>query len=195
MIVVLGHALERDGTPGPVLRARVRDGVALYLDQRSTTNAPLIVFAGGHPGDGLRGRDKNVSEAMAMHDYAIRETSISSSSASSSILLEDRSTSTWENALFTYDLLDARGAIGTTTTTSHATTIVAVVTSRFHQFRAGRTFAAAARRTDRAVDVRVAEAISASNGGSPAIVAAASAAYHVLREVAAIAYYAARGRL
>ena len=106
--------------------------------------------------------------------------------------LEEASTSTWENALFSLRMLAPAPAVQR----------VIVVTSPFHLGRAARTFEAAAAAVGR-------EGGRASSSSTPfAIFAAAppvarpaspaeraTATYEAAREVAALAWYWVRGRL
>lgn len=62
-------------------------------------------MSGGHPGNGVRG---GISEAAAMARYA--ETLVDrGSNASSYWLLEENSTSTRENAIYSFKLLQRHG--------------------------------------------------------------------------------------
>ncbi|KAK9816653.1 hypothetical protein WJX72_003312 [[Myrmecia] bisecta] len=127
--VVLGYALQRDGTPTATLRQRVEVGTRLF----EKGNISSLIFSGGHPGDGLR----SISEAEAMQQYALslmRRTSVPDR-----WFLESESTSTHENAVFSLHIMAAHGLRS-----------VAVVTSRFHQLRSQLTFECAARQEDAA---------------------------------------------
>lgn len=92
-IVVLGAALNADGTPSPSLKRRARHGVALH---RSGA-APVILFSGGVPVQGL-------SEAEAMRAIAL-ELGVEPER----ILLEEASSSTWENAHNSVDIARKHG--------------------------------------------------------------------------------------
>lgn len=81
-IVVLGAALNSDGSASSALRRRARHGVALH---RSGA-APAILFSGGKAVNGM-------SEAQAMRDIAL-EMGIEPER----MLLEADSNTTWENA-------------------------------------------------------------------------------------------------
>ncbi len=149
-IVIAGCRVDPDGSPSPALAGRVRLAVRLFREGR----APRLAFTGGV---GTYGE----SEARVASDLATslgvpREAQV----------LEDRSTTTEENARLLAALLprDAR---------------VIVVTDAYHVFRAERVFG---RYFARAIGAgSIAEAWPRSTGA--------------LREVLAVAAYGVRGRL
>lgn len=147
-IVVAGCAVEPDGTPSNALRRRTERAAELWHDGL----APVIVISGG----GAEGPSEAEVAAELARELAIPETAL---------LLETRSTSTWENALFTSEAFGYRRIV--------------VVTDTYHAFRAGRVF----RRHFE--DVQVATSRSSFS----------SRVHGALREVLAVAYYAVRGRL
>ncbi|KAK9864362.1 hypothetical protein WJX84_010489 [Apatococcus fuscideae] len=122
--IVLGYRLQRDGTPSKTLEERVDMGLHLF-DQGLSK---WLVFSGGLP------RGQNVTEAEAMKQYALQATS--HRPGVERWKLERRSRSTRENALFSLEI--AAGSRWQS---------VAVVTSPFHQLRAGLTFACAAKQS------------------------------------------------
>jgi len=159
--VVLGFALDRAGRPSPPLEARIRTGVQLLQQGR----VERLVFSGGHPGGGLRG---GLSEAEVMRRFAEGHvgdgggTSGAGPLRGAELLLEDRSTSTRENALYSLMALaqeDGRGA-------AHNLGEVVVVTSCFHQWRARRVFRRAAKQLNLATQVTVAPLETDSDFGS-----------------------------
>ncbi|QDZ23137.1 hypothetical protein A3770_09p56550 [Chloropicon primus] len=195
--VVLGFALHKDGSPTPDLRDRVRQG--LHLFERGAVGS--IVFSGGHPGGGLRG-NKSEAEVMATYAKGLRlgREGHSSSYYSYSLLvdedddqwfLEEESTSTRTNALFTIRKISGEGIGGKT----EGGLRIVVVTSPFHQYRSGLTFQKAFE------DLRAeAEAKGTPLGGemtfSVARMEEGEASHrvkHVLREVAAIVWYKLKG--
>jgi uncharacterized SAM-binding protein YcdF (DUF218 family) len=148
-IVVCGCRVKPDGEPSPSLARRARYAAALY--RRGL--APVLVTTGGvgtHP----------PSEARAAAAIARAE-----GVPEDAIVLEERSTSTEENAREAAKLVDARRVI--------------VVTDAYHAFRAERVFR---RYFDHAVAVGTA--------GSPSVRARGA-----LREVTAVTAYALLGRL
>ncbi len=148
-IVVAGCRVYPAGEPSPALRRRTERAVALWREEK----APVIVFTGGvgrnPPSEARVASD--VARAMGVPDEAL--------------LLEDRSTSTEENARLAATLIDARRVL--------------VVTDSYHVFRTRRVFA-------RYFD----EVDGAGSVGTPWPRFLGS-----LREVGAVAYYWAKGRL
>ena len=168
--VVLGYALERDGTPSPELRDRVKQGVSLFV----RGDARRVVFSGGHPGGGLRG---NKSEAEVMAEYA---TGLLGSKEKERWLLEHESTSTRTNAIFTiqklWDLPPPPRPL-----------VVYIVTSPFHQRRSLLVF----RQAHRELSSGAAFEMSFEAAWWKDQEEAAHSPLLVLRELAAMAYYGA----
>lgn len=225
-VVVLGYALNRDGSPSPALEHRVRSAVREW--ERASSEGEdgargkgkggrrrraKLVFSGGHPGGGVRRR----SEAAVMRDLAQRllseEQGGGERDISSDWLLEESSTSTWENAVESLrilsDVLPEEEGEGEGEGCTAAFS-VSVATSPFHQRRALAVFqcAAAARRrrrtktggegNDRGGEAEVLFSISAAASPRPPPANAPERfgrAFEAAREVAAIAWYWARGRL
>ncbi len=148
-IVVLGCRVRPDGSASASLARRARLGAALY--RRGL--APTLVLTGGvgtHPPS-----EASVAAALA-HDEGVPR---------SAMILEERSTSTEENAREAAALIDARRVL--------------VVSDGYHVFRAERVF----RRY-------FAEVRGVGTIGSRSVRARGA-----LREVVAVAAYAALGRL
>lgn len=147
-IVVLGAGLDRHGEATPSLRHRVERGVELWREGV----APLVIFSGGN----TTGRSEaeaaaEVAEGLGLPREVMR--------------LEERSTSTRENAAFTAAAYPLRRVV--------------IVSNAYHLFRARRVFAhffdevaAAPARTELSAGIR----------GS-------------LREVLALGWYAVHGWL
>lgn len=149
-IIVAGCRVDEDGSPGPALARRARRAVELYQQGY----ADKVVFTGGV---GTYGP----SEASVAGRYAV-ELGLPPAAA----VLEERSTSTAENARFAADLIgrDQR---------------VLVVTSGYHVFRARRVFGRV---------FRQAEGAGVEAPGN-------ALRWAVPREVFAVAIYAVRGDL
>ena len=94
LIVVLGAGLRRDGRPGPAIVRRGEHAAQLYAEGY----APVILCSGGFAINQTR------SEADAC-----REVLLENGVPEDAILLEDRSRSTEENALYTHELMLANG--------------------------------------------------------------------------------------
>lgn len=112
-IIVLGAGIHGERV-GDVLRRRLDAAIEAH-NQNPTA---LIVVSGG------KGNQEQISEALAMQRYIVAK-----GVDESLILMEDQSTSTEENLVFSRDVLAQHGI------TSDAP--VAVVTNAFHCYRAG----------------------------------------------------------
>lgn len=88
--VVFGAGVRRNGSPSPAVERRVRAAAALYRDARIQT----VVLSGG------KGDRDRPSEASVMRRVALLQ-----GIAPEDILLEEQSTSTLENLVFSYPLL------------------------------------------------------------------------------------------
>lgn len=112
-IIVLGSGLIGDRVP-PLLKSRLDKGIEIYKQQLSKGNSPKIIVSGG------QGSDELVSEASAMRKYLL-----SQDIANEAILVEDKSTTTYENLKFSKELID----------TSKKYSCV-ISTNNYHVFRA-----------------------------------------------------------
>lgn len=110
VIVVLGCKVNGE-RPSRMLRRRL-DAAYEALNENPET---LCIVSGG------QGSNEKISEAQAMYTYLVDK-----GIDGDRIIMEDKSTSTYENIKFTLDILDQRGM-------SHDITIV---TDGFHQYRA-----------------------------------------------------------
>lgn len=114
-IIVLGSGLLGDQVP-PLLARRLDAGIAFYEDQRKSARPPKIIVSGG------QGANETISEAEAMKRYLIRN-----HIPAEDILLENQSTTTYENLLYSKRLMGQ----GT------GTASCVFVTNDYHVFRAG----------------------------------------------------------
>ena len=149
-IVVAGCRVLPDGHPSPALQNRTRKAVELWR----AGIAPTIVFTGGV------GRYPP-SEARAASTFAQ-----SLGVPANAMVVEDRSTSTLENAQYAAQMLGPASR-------------VLVVTDSYHVFRAQRVFGQAFATTD----------------GTGSLAPIDARTKGAMREVLAIAYYTARGRI
>ena len=113
-IIIHGAGLNGD-RPTPLLKGRIDRAVTLW--ERQGRRASLIVSGG-------QGADEIVSEAEAMRRYLVRDRGI----PESSIIMEDRSTTTLENLRFSKRIMDERSGENSYR--------AALVTSDYHVFRA-----------------------------------------------------------
>jgi uncharacterized SAM-binding protein YcdF (DUF218 family) len=115
-IIVHGAGLSGD-KPTPLLRGRIDKAVELWERQQ---RRGLFVVSGG------QGDDEVVSEAEAMRNYLTEERHI----PEACILMENRSTTTMENLMFSKEIMDRHS--GSAPRAYRA----ALVTSDYHVFRA-----------------------------------------------------------
>jgi uncharacterized SAM-binding protein YcdF (DUF218 family) len=94
VIVILGAGLDRRDRPGPALVRRAAQGAALWEDGK----ASRIICSGGY------GLNRSRSEADACAEL-LRDEGV----PDNVILLEDRSRSTEENAMYTLEMMQANG--------------------------------------------------------------------------------------
>ena len=250
-VVVLGYALARDGTPSAALEHRVRAAVREWerASREGEGRGAKLLFSGGHPGGGVRSRSEAAVMAAVASELPLL-LPVSQGQKEADWLLEEASTSTWENAVESLELLSrslkipsSSGAEGEEEEGNEreeeeeeprekrrrpVVLSVSIATSPFHQRRALATFrCAAARRRERMSEKEEEEeegkrARGEKSGPSSRAAAAAAApaalafsfsvadsprppprgplerverAYEAAREVAAIGWYRARGRL
>lgn len=110
VIVVLGCKVNGE-KPSRMLRRRLDAGYKALEKHKDT----ICIVSGG------QGSNEKISEALAMKNYLVEK-----GIEEDRIILEDKSTSTYENIKFTLDILDDMGM-------SHDMTLV---TDGFHQYRA-----------------------------------------------------------
>ena len=93
VIIVLGAAQMPDDTPGPIIERRVAVGAKLWHEKK----APYILLSGG----------STVSETPEAHVMA--EVAKGAGVADDAITMEETSTRTLENAVFSIEIMRARG--------------------------------------------------------------------------------------
>lgn len=111
-IIVLGCGIKKDGTVTPLLRGRLDAAIQAW---KAGGEQAKIITSGG------QGPDEVISEARSMANYLIEQ-----GVPESSILLEDRSTTTEENLAYSQAIIAANGGA------SHCT----IATSSYHTLRA-----------------------------------------------------------
>ena len=112
-IIILGAGLFGDKVP-PLLAQRLDKGLAIY---EKFNRKPVIIVSGG------QGDDELISEAEAMARYLIDK-----GVPADSILLENKSRTTFENLIFSKELIRVQGL---------EQDRVLLVTNSFHALRAG----------------------------------------------------------
>lgn len=115
-IIVLGCGLNGEKIT-PLLKSRLDKAIEIYNNKIIENNDIKIIVSGG------KGSDELVSEASAMGNYLL-----SQNIKNDAIILEDKSTNTYENILFSKNIIEM------TNKSSNVNTIV--VTNNFHVFRA-----------------------------------------------------------
>ncbi|MBO7666875.1 MAG: YdcF family protein [Firmicutes bacterium] len=116
-LIVLGCGLREDGTPTPLLAGRVERALRFYREQiEQTGKAPLFITSGG------QGPNEVISESASMKAYLLEK-----GVPEEHVLQEDRSASTYENMLFSKEIIRADGKKGK----------VAYATTNYHVFRSG----------------------------------------------------------
>lgn len=113
---IIVHGAGLNGVrPTPLLQGRLDTALRLWNRQG---RLPLLIVSGG------QGADEEISEAEAMTRYLVGERQV----PESSVLLEDKSTTTLENLEFSKQIMDAHSG--------GARYRCALVTSDYHVFRA-----------------------------------------------------------
>ena len=110
IIIVLGSGLREDGRPGPALLRRSRHGATLWHEGV----APLILCTGGQS-----------EYSSRTESAACREILLAAGVPADAILLEERSRSTEENAIYSKQVLHGLGLSRSV-----------LVSDRFHMLRA-----------------------------------------------------------
>jgi len=160
-LILLGHALMHDCAPSQALLDRIRVASSTYSIYLESGKSVGVIFSGGIP----RGRRAVCgSEAHVMKRSLLKE--LNFSTPPTNWVLEESSTTTYENALFSLRKIEHSGD-------------VAVITNVYHQSRASWVFSCLTKRT----------VFSLSQGPEH------SGLYENVREIVALAYYAIRGQL
>ena len=120
-MIILGCGIRKDGTPSPLLKGRVDRALKFYREQLAETGKPLTFIPSGG-----QGPDEVISESESMKRYLMEK-----GVPEDRILLEDRSTSTYENMLFSKNVLRADDPAD-----NHDGRIV-YATTNYHVFRSG----------------------------------------------------------
>lgn len=116
-LIVLGSGLNKDRVT-PLLAGRIDRAIAYGEKQcRQTGKTPTLVMSGG------QGADERIPEAVAMKEYAL-----SKGFPEEQILIEDQSTTTEENLIFSTEVIKAH--------TDVVAPKILFVTTNYHVFRA-----------------------------------------------------------
>lgn len=115
-IIVLGSGLINGHKVPPLLASRIDKGISLFRRFHSEKHPVKIVLTGG------QGSDEQLAEGRAMADYALAE-----GIAEEQIIVEDKAANTYENLLFSKQLIEKETAKPYN---------AIVVTNNYHVFRA-----------------------------------------------------------
>ena len=116
-IIILGCQINEDGTLPKLLRSRVDRAIEFSKMQKENTNKDIIFIPSGG-----QGKDEIMSEAKAMKNYLIEQ-----GIDKDNILIEDKSTSTYENIKYSYEIISKK----------IKNPKLAFSTTNYHTFRAG----------------------------------------------------------
>lgn len=114
-MIILGCQINKDGSLPPLLRGRVDKAISFRNDQLKETGKDLVFIPSGG-----KGSDEVMSEADAMKKYLLGK-----GIDKKRIILENKSTNTYENIKFSNKLIKKNNAK------------VAFSTTNYHVFRAG----------------------------------------------------------
>ena len=99
-IIILGCQIKKDGSLTPLLRGRVDKAIEFRNKQLETTGKDLIFIPSGG-----KGSDEIISEAEAIKNYLIEQ-----GIDKKNILIDDKSTNTYENIKFSNRLVKKKNA-------------------------------------------------------------------------------------
>ena len=101
-VIILGSQIRKDGSLTPLLKARVDKAIDFAKKQKENTNKKIVFVTSGG-----KGEDEIISEAEAMQKYLI-EKGISKEN----ILIEDKSTNTYQNLQYSKEIIDNKNKCG-----------------------------------------------------------------------------------
>lgn len=116
-IIILGCQIKEDGTLTNLLKARVDKAIEFAKMQKEHTSKDILFIPSGGKGD-----DEIISEAQAIKNYLLKQ-----GIHENYILIDDKSTNTYENIKFSYDKIK----------TKIPNANIALSTTNYHVLRAG----------------------------------------------------------
>ena len=116
-LIIPGCAIRADGTPTPLLQGRIDRALEFARKQKDLTGRDITFIASGG-----KGTDETISEAACIAQYLKKQ-----GVPDERIILEDRSTDTFENMKFSKEKILATGRSGK----------IAFSTTNYHVFRSG----------------------------------------------------------
>lgn len=114
-MIILGCKIKKDGTLPPLLRGRVDKAIEFRNKQLEETNKDLIFIPSGG-----KGKDEVISESEAIKNYLL-----SKGIKEKNILVEDKSTNTYQNIKYSNKLINNKNKN------------IAFSTTNYHVLRAG----------------------------------------------------------
>jgi vancomycin permeability regulator SanA len=114
-IIILGCKVNKDKTLPPLLKGRVDKAIEFAKKQKEETNKDITFITSGG-----KGTDETISEAMAMKNYLIEQ-----GIDKDNIIVEDKSTNTYQNFKYSLELIDKNDPN------------ILFSTTNYHVFRAG----------------------------------------------------------
>lgn len=118
-IIIHGCQIRKDGTLTKLLQSRADRAIEFAKMQKESTGKDIVFIPSGG-----KGSDEIISEAKAISNYLL-ETGI----PEDRILVEDRSTSTYENIKYSVELVEKK--------TGTKDSKIALSTTNYHVFRSG----------------------------------------------------------
>ena len=116
-LIIPGCAIRADGTPTPLLQGRIDRALEFARKQKELTGRDITFIASGG-----KGTDETISEAACIVQYLKKQ-----GVPDERIILEDRSTDTFENMKFSKEKILSAGRSGK----------IAFATTNYHVFRSG----------------------------------------------------------
>ena len=116
-IIILGSQIRSDGSLTPLLKARVDKAIDFGLNQYKNTNKEIMYIPSGG-----KGSDEVIPEAKAIENYLI-----SKGINKNSIIIEDKSTNTFENMRYSKNKINKINTNGK----------IIFSTTNYHVFRSG----------------------------------------------------------
>ncbi len=116
-LIIPGCAILADGTPTPLLQGRIDRALEFARKQKELTGRDITFIASGG-----KGTDETISEAACIVQYLKKQ-----GVPDERIILEDRSTDTFENMKFSKEKILSTGRSGK----------IAFATTNYHVFRSG----------------------------------------------------------
>lgn len=122
-VIILGCGLREDGTPIPILQGRIDKALWFAKKQLKETGRDIMYVCSGGQGD-----DEIISEGESIRNYLVEQ-----GVSEDKIIIEDKSTSTYENILFSKEQIDKYKEENGISSEDN----IAFSTTDYHVFRSG----------------------------------------------------------